>query len=68
MKNVGGPVVTAFIIHSKVCAEGDQAFLAQLIGVSIFMSGLCTLLQVTFGIRFELEPNCVLCYVNCVSY
>lgn len=54
MKNVGGPVVTAFIIHSKVCAEGDQAFLAQLIGVSVFLSGLCTLLQVTFGIRFEL--------------
>ena len=46
-----GPVGSAFIIHSSVCGSSDQTFLAQLINISVFMSGLCTMLQVTVGVR-----------------
>ena len=51
--NLGGPVGSAFIIHSSVCGSTDQAFLAQLISISMFMGGLCTVLQTTVGVRYH---------------
>jgi len=48
---LGGPIGASFIIHSSVCAGSDHAALAKLISISFFMSGLCTILQVTFGVR-----------------
>jgi len=49
---MGGPIGASFIIHSSVCASSDHASLAQLISISFFMSGLCTVIQVTFGVRY----------------
>jgi len=49
---LGGPLGAAFILHSAVCASSDHTSLAQLISISLFMSGLCTILQVTFGVRY----------------
>jgi len=48
---LGGPVTMAFLIHSNVCGSSNDAFLAHLISISLFMSGLCTMLQVTIGVR-----------------
>ena len=45
-------VVAAFILHSSVCGSTDQAFLAQLISISVFISGLCTVLQTAVGVRY----------------
>ena len=48
---LGGPVTAAFIIHSAVCGSNDHVFLAKLISISMFISGLCTIIQVTIGVR-----------------
>ena len=56
---LAGPIGAAFIIHSAVCASSDHASLAQLISISFFMSGLCTVLQVTFGVRYTLQFSAV---------
>jgi len=54
---LSGPVTTSFIIQTCVCAVDDQQFLAQLIGLSVFMSGICTVIQVTIGIRQALSHD-----------
>ena len=51
MSTLSGPVAVCFVVHKTVCAEGDLLFLSELVGTTIFMCGLCTLIQVTFGIR-----------------
>jgi len=50
---VGGLLSCVFILHSSVCAASDHASLAQLISISLFMGGLCTILQVTVGVRYD---------------
>ena len=51
LSTISGPVAESMIISTLVCGQNDHAFQAELIGTSVFMSGLCTLLQVTFGLR-----------------
>ena len=48
---IAGPVATSLMIHKQLCAEGDDQFLAELTGASLFNVGVCTIIQVTVGIR-----------------
>lgn len=63
MNVISGPVAVSFIIQHTVCAQNDPTFLAELIGTSVFMNGLCTLLQVTFGIRLPVVQGSSFVYV-----
>lgn len=48
---LSGPLVIMNLIHSEICGSHDNLLLAELLSTSIFMMGISTLLQVTFGVR-----------------
>ena len=50
--NIGGPITAVYFIHANICAEDSQLLLAELISTAIFMGGMATFLQVTFGVRW----------------
>ena len=54
MANVGGPLTFVYIIHSLFCTDGDEEgdmFFARLLSSTLFVMGISSFLQVTFGVR-----------------
>ncbi len=52
LANVGGPVLAVYVIHGLICTSDDDNLLfAELLSTSIFMTGIATFLQVTWGVR-----------------
>ena len=41
----------SLLVAETVCAEEDEEFKARLLGTTLFMSGITTLLMTYFGIR-----------------
>ncbi|KAH3788486.1 hypothetical protein DPMN_166630 [Dreissena polymorpha] len=54
---------TALLVADILCARGDEALKARLLSTTMFMSGLCTLLQNTIGIRLPLYQGPTASYV-----
>ena len=46
-----GSVSPVAIIHSLICGGDDYGFMAELVATVVFMIGVGTVLQITFGIR-----------------
>ena len=40
-----------FIVRDALCVGADETFFGKLLSVSVFYAGICTFLQVTFGVR-----------------
>ena len=51
MSNLMGPLATAHVMRHAVCGDDDNVFFSKLFSSSMFMCGLATYLQVTFGLR-----------------
>ena len=51
LTNITGPLVVTHVIRQDVCAGNDDIFYARLMSTAIFMSGVATIMQVTFGVR-----------------
>ena len=49
-----GPISVVFVLHPTLCAEGDDEFLGQLMSVAFFVTGVSTIIQATFGLRYIL--------------
>lgn len=49
----GGIISIPLILSEGLCLQHDSLSQGRLINTIFFVSGLCTLLQVTFGIRSE---------------
>ncbi|KAL3863440.1 hypothetical protein ACJMK2_005196 [Sinanodonta woodiana] len=48
---IGGVLSIPFIVTSLVCAKGQEDVISELLSITLFMCGLATFLQSTFGIR-----------------
>ncbi|KAL3863439.1 hypothetical protein ACJMK2_005195 [Sinanodonta woodiana] len=48
---IGGVLSLPFIVTSLVCAKGQEDVISQLLSISLFMCGLATFMQSTFGVR-----------------
>ncbi|CDQ89162.1 unnamed protein product, partial [Oncorhynchus mykiss] len=51
----GGIIAIPLILSQGLCLQHDGLTQGHLISTIFFVSGVCTLLQVTFGIRFKPE-------------
>lgn len=51
LMSLPGCVITAVLVASSVCGEEDEVLKAKLLATTIFLSGITTFLQVTFGVR-----------------
>ena len=49
--SLSGNLSVSLLVAETVCAEEDEEFKAQLLGTTLFMSGVTTLLMTYFGIR-----------------
>ena len=52
LMSLPGCVVTAVLVSGSVCGEHDEVLKAKLLATTIFLSGITTFLQVTFGVRY----------------
>ena len=52
LMSLPGCVVTAVLVSGSVCGEHDEVLKATLLATTIFLSGITTFLQVTFGVRY----------------
>ena len=50
-----GNMAVPLIMASALCVEDDPAVTMEIIGVGFFVSGWCTILQVVFGVRYDLD-------------
>ncbi|KAL4231462.1 hypothetical protein ACF0H5_009039 [Mactra antiquata] len=55
---------TALLVADVLCAQKDEALKARLLSTTMFMSGLCTFLQNTIGIRLPLYQGPTATYVT----
>lgn len=53
----------ALFVADIVCARNDEALKARLLSTTFFMSGLCTFLQNTIGIRIPLYQGPAMSYI-----
>ena len=44
-------VNTTVLVSEVMCARDEEWFKAQILSISLLMSGICTLLQNTIGVR-----------------
>ena len=51
LMSLPGCVITAVLVASSVCGQEDEVLKAKLLATTIFLSGITTFLQVTFGVR-----------------
>ncbi|KAK3095572.1 hypothetical protein FSP39_016215 [Pinctada imbricata] len=51
LKSLPSSVKATFIVAEVMCARDEEWFKAQLLSISLLMSGVCTLLQNTIGVR-----------------
>ncbi|CAH1798276.1 unnamed protein product [Owenia fusiformis] len=60
---IGGTVIIPLIISNVICAGNNIQVRAKMVGTSIFMVGVSTILQVTFGTRLPIiqgsSPNMI---------
>ena len=49
--SLSGCLSVSLLVAETVCAEEDEEFKARLLGTTLFMSGVTTLLMTYFGIR-----------------
>ncbi|XP_050409384.1 solute carrier family 23 member 1 [Patella vulgata] len=61
---LGGTFSYPLIIQSSLCLSTDAVGLAQIIGTTIFVSGLSTLIQTIFGIRLPIVQSCSFAFVT----
>ncbi|WAR21514.1 S23A2-like protein, partial [Mya arenaria] len=54
---------TSLLVADILCARADEALKARLLSTTMFMSGVCTLLQNTIGIRLPLYQGPTASYV-----
>ncbi len=59
LTNITGPLVVTHVIRQDVCAGNDDIFYARLMSTAIFMSGVATIMQVTFGVRSVTFSHCI---------
>ncbi|XP_060564520.1 solute carrier family 23 member 1-like, partial [Ruditapes philippinarum] len=55
---------TSLLVADILCARADEALKAKLLSTTMFMSGLCTFLQNTIGIRLPLYQGPTATYVT----
>ncbi|KAL3863438.1 hypothetical protein ACJMK2_005194 [Sinanodonta woodiana] len=48
---IGSVLSIPFIVTSLICAKGQEDVISQLLSITLFMCGLATFLQSTFGVR-----------------
>ena len=51
LANINGPISMSFILYGLLCTHSDDVFFAELLSTSIFMMGLCTIMQCLLGVR-----------------
>ncbi|KAL5021812.1 hypothetical protein ScPMuIL_000967 [Solemya velum] len=51
---IGGTLSVPFILASTLCADGREDVTSQLLGITLFMCGVATLLQTTIGVRLPI--------------
>ena len=70
LSNITPPVLAVYVIHSQICTYGGEDLLfAELVSTSLFMAGVATFLQVTFGVRhvFRSSPlSYTFVYMYCI--
>ena len=50
MTSAGGALIMAYMVYNNICGDDDIMF-AQLVATTIFMCGVCTVIQISMGIR-----------------
>lgn len=50
----GSTITVPFVLYKALCIAGDGVGLSQLINTIFFVSGVCTLLQTTIGVRLPI--------------
>ncbi|XP_063443417.1 solute carrier family 23 member 1-like [Mytilus trossulus] len=63
LMSLPGCVITAVLVASSVCGKEDEVLKAKLLATTIFLSGLTTFLQVTFGVRLPVFQGPTPAYV-----
>ena len=48
---MGGLLATPLVVASSLCISGDNVATREVISTSFFVSGIATLMQLTFGTR-----------------
>ncbi|MPC54943.1 Solute carrier family 23 member 2 [Portunus trituberculatus] len=48
---IGGTIATPLLVVSFMCMEASDTYRGDIVSTIIFVSGIITILQVTFGIR-----------------
>ncbi|KAK3089844.1 hypothetical protein FSP39_007039 [Pinctada imbricata] len=56
-------VDATFLVSEAMCARDEDWFKAQLFSISILMSGVCTILQTTIGVRLPIYQGPISTYV-----
>ncbi len=49
--NVDGAIVMSIIIHKHLCDDDNGLLLFKIMATTIFMSGICTIVMATIGVR-----------------
>ncbi|KAK3095394.1 hypothetical protein FSP39_014165 [Pinctada imbricata] len=56
-------VKATFLVAEVMCARDEDWFKAQLLSISLLMSGVCTLLQNTIGVRLPVYQGPISSYI-----
>eukprot|EP00918_Siedleckia_nematoides_P032333 GHVU01070027.1.p1 GENE.GHVU01070027.1~~GHVU01070027.1.p1 ORF type:complete len:562 (+),score=14.78 GHVU01070027.1:91-1776(+) len=59
----GATIVIPFALAPALCSSGDTVGISELISTIFFISGLCTLLQTTFGVRLPIVQGGTFAYL-----
>jgi len=51
---IGGTIAFPLIIVPAMCVEEDDPIKSSIVSTIVFISGMVTMLQTTFGIRYQL--------------
>jgi hypothetical protein len=51
LMSLPGSLKATVLVADFVCARDDEHFKAQLLSTAMFLSGACTMIQVTLGVR-----------------
>lgn len=53
MTMIGGTLSQPFIISGAMCFANNPLVLSEILSTLVFVSGLITVLQTTFGVRYH---------------
>ena len=62
----GSTVAIPLMVTPAMCIGDDNVAKSEIIGTTFFVSGLVTILQATFGVRYE-PPSCI-SSIKCTIY